>query len=342
MSRKLASIRTVSELRPIPGADLIELAVVDGWQCVVKKGEFKPSDACVFYEIDSVLPIKPCYEFLRKGCHRRADWLPGGEGFRIKTVKLRGQLSQGLALRPSDVTDEVGFPHGQPIGADVTEGLDVVLWDPPVHASLRGQARGNFPSFIPKTDQERVQNCFGRIRHNYGDHPFEVTVKLDGSSCTIYTKDGLLGVCSRNLELKLEQEGNAFVNTAKQVGPGILSLGRNLAFQGELMGPGIQGNRENFPAPRFFVFDIWDIDNQQYLPSAERVALTASAGLQHVPVISTERYIGSLDAQDLLRAADETPSINNSVAEGLVFKSTRDPSIHFKVVANRFLLGEKD
>lgn len=182
--RKLASIRTIAEIRPIPGADLIELAIVDGWQCVVKKGEFSPGDPCCYIEIDSVLPVRPEYEFLRKGCHRKAEWLPGGEGFRIKTVKLRGQISQGLALPITTDHDE---------GEDVTDALGIVLWDPPVSANLRGQARGNFPSYIPKTDQERAQNCLRKLTESYGDHTFEATLKLDGSSCTIYAKDGFLG-----------------------------------------------------------------------------------------------------------------------------------------------------
>ena len=336
--RKLASIRLIADLRPIPGADLIELAIVDGWQCVVKKGEFAPGDACVYFEIDSVLPVRPEYEFLRKGCHRKAEWLPGGEGFRIKTVKLRGQLSQGLALPLSacSALDNLAVL----VEGDVTDMIGVVLWDPPVAMHLRGNARGNFPSFIPKTDQERAQNCLRRLAQNCADHVFEATLKLDGSSCTIYAKDGFLGVCSRNLDLDMTQEGNAFVEMAKKVGDRVLSTGRNLAFQGELMGPGIQGNREGFTEHRWFVFDVWDIDAQCYWSSDERTPFVKALGLDHVPVIQASVHAAMAPLDDLLAWSDDTPSITHPVAEGIVYKSLLDPSVSFKVIANRFLMGD--
>lgn len=336
--RKLASIRLIADLRPIPGADLIELAIVDGWQCVVKKGEFAPGDACVYFEIDSVLPVRPEYEFLRKGCHRKAEWLPGGEGFRIKTVKLRGQLSQGLALPLSacSALDNIAVL----VEGDVTDMIGVVLWDPPVAMHLRGNARGNFPIFIPKTDQERAQNCLRVLAQNCADHVFEATLKLDGSSCTIYAKDGFLGVCSRNLDLDMTQEGNAFVEMAKKVGDRVLSTGRNLAFQGELMGPGIQGNREGFTEHRWFVFDVWDIDAQCYWSSDERTPFVKALGLDHVPVIQASVHAAMAPLDDLLAWSDDTPSITHPVAEGIVYKSLLDPSVSFKVIANRFLMGD--
>lgn len=344
MSRKLASIRTVSELRPIPGADLIELAIVDGWQCVVKKGEFQPGDRCAYFEIDSVLPIRPEYEFLRKACYRRAEWLPGGEGLRIKTVKLRGQISQGLALSVGSLgsLDAIAAANAllEDGGNDITEALGVVLWDPPVHSSLRGMARGNFPTFIPKTDQERAQNCLRKLAESHGDHLFEATLKLDGSSCTIYAKDGFLGVCSRNLDLDLNQEGNAFVDMGRKVGDRILSLGRNLAFQGELMGPGIQGNREGFTEFRWFVFDVWDIDAGRYLSSEERRVLVQQLDLDHVPIVHDAMPAAATTLADLLAYSDAQRSIGHDVAEGVVYKSHRDPAVSFKVIANRFLLAE--
>lgn len=337
--RALATIRTVAELRPIEGADLIELAIIDGWQCVVKKGEFAPGDPCVFYEIDSVLPIREEYEFLRKGCHRRAAWIPGGEGFRIRTVKLRGQLSQGLAL-PTTILD-VTFDGivTAPVGTDVTGILGVVLWDPPVN--IQSRARGNFPSFIPKTDQERAQNCLRRLAETAAGHLFEATLKLYGSSCTVYAKDGTLGVCSRNLDLDMSQDGNAFVDMGRKFGPDILGTGRNLAFQGELMGPGIQGNREGFTEFRWFIFDVWDIDAQRYLSTLERRAIVQELGLEHVPYATPHMIpAAAVPLDELLRLSDAQRSIGNDVAEGIVYKSTVDPSVHFKVIANRFLLRE--
>jgi RNA ligase (TIGR02306 family) len=128
---------------------------------------------------------------LRKGCYIKKDWLPAGEGFRLKTVRLRGQVSQGLVVPVGKLRDE--FTEG----SDVTETLQVVKWDPPVASELRGQPKGNFPSFVPKTDQERVQNCYSEIPP--GSYVMEE--KLEGSSCTVYFNDGVFGVCSRNFLL---------------------------------------------------------------------------------------------------------------------------------------------
>lgn len=330
--RALATIRLIAELRPIANADMIEIAQIDGWQCVVKKDDFAVGDGCVYFEIDSVLPVRAEFEFLRKGCHRRADWLPGGEGFRIKTIKLRGELSQGLALS----LDACGVMGD--VGDDVTSLLAVALWDPPLN--VPSNAKGNFPSFIPKTDQERVQNCLGKLATRAGDHLFEATLKLDGSSCTIFAKDGALGVCSRNLELKIDESDNAFVRMGLAVADRVLSIGRNLAFQGELMGPGIQGNREGFADFRWFVFGVWDIDAQRHLSPAERHAIVHAAGLEHVPVLSDHVAAAALPLADLLVFSDSTASIGHPVAEGVVYKSHADPSVSFKVIANRFLLRE--
>lgn len=167
ITRKLASIRKIAEIMPIPGADKIELVQVDGWSVVAKKGDFQVGDTCVYFEIDSFLPVRPEFEFLRNGCYREHPDL--GLGFRLRTVKLRGQISQGLVL-PISILNNFGsldnesawvnengsYPNVE--GQDLTDYIGVKKWESPIPAQLAGQVRGNFPSFIPKTDQERVQN----------------------------------------------------------------------------------------------------------------------------------------------------------------------------------------
>ena len=112
MERKLVSIQVVERVAPIEGADQIEQARVMGWTVVVKKGEFSPGDRCVFFEIDSVLPDgAPWAEFMRP------------RGFRVRTLKLRGVLSQGLALPVSILDGEVPEP-----GEDVRDRLRVVKY----------------------------------------------------------------------------------------------------------------------------------------------------------------------------------------------------------------------
>ena len=334
ITRKLASIRTISRIEPIDGADLLELVHVDGWQCVVTKGKHQPNERIAYFEIDSFLPVAPQYEFLRKGCFKTVEGL--GEGFRIKTIRLRGQLSQGLVMSLADCDLSPDLAEGE----DVTEVLGVKLFERPIPAQLRGQMAGTFPAFIPKTDQPRVQNCFNKMDK---EATWEVTIKLDGTSLTAYTHEGKIGVCSRNYELK--DDGNAYWEAAKECGLiGMLEEMRDrnysIAIQGELMGPGIQGNRENLSGKRFFMFDIYDIKEGAYIEPIGRRALASAYEIQHVPVFEKKLSIGDRDLPDLLEMAD-CPSINHPIAEGQVWKRN-DGKQSFKVINNRFLLKEKD
>ena len=344
ITRKLASIRRIGAVEPIPGADRIVLAHVDGWKVVVKAGEFAPGDLCVYFEIDSFLPVKPEYEFLRKACFRSTANL--GDGFRIKTIKLRGQISQGLVLPVAEVLmTEAGLINA-PEGTDLTEWLGVKKWELPGSTVLRGDAKGSFPSFIPKTDQERAQNLIEKIRAR-SDEGFEVTMKLDGSSMTIYRDfEGNIGVCSRNIDLK-EDDENTFWKTAKKSGviEWLKTLPFPIALQGELMGPGIQGNRENLPDHKFFLFDIFDIDLGRYYTPPERMEFGGAHGLhryiEHVPVLHDCFVPGPVNCADPIAALmviAEGPSYNHNVRrEGVVFKSW-DSDFTFKVIANSYLL----
>ena len=340
--RRLATVRQVSQVLPIEGADLIELAITDGWQCVIRKGSFLAGDLAIYCEVDTVLPVLPQYEFLRKGCYVQRDWLPNGEGFRLRTIRLRNQISQGLLLPLTDTSLEEGM--------DVSDTLGIIKWEPPLHAGLAGMAKGNFPTFIHKTDQERVQNIAREVFSDmYQWVLWEATLKLDGSSCTFYHRDGEVGVCSRNINLKLDQSGNAYVNMYHELDMGtkLLGMGRNIAIQGELMGPGIQGNREKLPRQQFYCFDVWDIDNQRYLPKRERDHIIEATGhcvhdrgLELVPVlgVGTLGELGCNTLDNMLRYVDR-PSMNHKVAEGVVFKAI-DVPYSFKCINNKYLLAE--
>lgn len=349
--RKLVTIRTVGEILPIDGADAIETAKVDGWQCVVKKGVFRPGDLGVYCEIDSFMPVRPEFEFLRKGCYKRlAD---GSEGFRIRTIRLRKTLSQGLLLPMTD------FPGmSTEIGADVTEALGVIKYEPPIPAQLSGKIRGNFPGFLRKTDQERIQNLYGKYAESFRDQWFEATVKLDGSSCTVYRRDESFGVCSRNLDL-VEDDANSFWNVVNRLGlRDVLSrYGKNIALQGELVGEGIQKNAERLTGQHFYLFDVFDIDAQRYLTPDERYivlkdlivlihegrAPVVGDILKHVPVIDTFKPFLQMNLEQILEYA-EGKSINSDNREGVVFKSADridGEVVSFKAISNRYLLEEE-
>jgi RNA ligase (TIGR02306 family) len=347
MKRKLAAIRKVNEIIPIEGADMIELVMVDGWQCVVKKGEFKPGDLGVYFEIDSFLPIEDRYEFLRKSSYRKIpDQLQGqrGEGFRLRTVKLRGQLSQGLIL-PLGLFPEIKTSTA---GTDVTELLDVELYEPPVPASLAGQVRGKIPGFIKKTDEERIQNL-PHYFTDFKDMAFECTEKIDGSSMTVYYTGDDQGVCSRNLNLK-EDEVNTLWKITKELQLHALlkELDRKLALQGEVAGEGIQKNPLKIKGQHFFLFNIWNIEKQQHLTPEERMEifhfLEKKVPIKHVPVVSPNVKVFQeyKTMRELLDYAVGHSLLNKDVhREGIVLKSLESIGreiISFKVISNRYLL----
>ena len=353
MERQLATIRKIAEIKPIEGADAIEAVRVDGWWVVAKKGEYTVSELAVYLEIDSWVPTELA-PFLSKG--KEPKEFEGVKGERLRTIRLKGQVSQGLLLPLTvlAVKTESGSYMGQWEGFegyDVTEKLGILKYEKPLPAALAGLAKGNVPSFIPKTDQERIQNCGREIADWKADHDFEVTEKLDGSSMTVYCKtvfeDGFMkehlsGVCSRNLDLKFD-ESNSFWEAALKydlIGA-IFSTGRNLAIQGELVGEGIQGNSYKLVGREFFCFDIWDIDNQKYLLPTERHNLCQELNIKHVPVLEFNKVLHIKDAvSDILKESEFKSKIgSNPEAEGKVYKSNQVHDVSFKAISDKWLLN---
>ena len=337
--RKLATIRRISDIQPIPNADAIEVATVDGWQVVIKKGEFQVGNLAIYLEIDSWVPntIAP---FLSKTKEPRV--YQGVPGERLRTVKLRGQVSQGLLLSvrilpPARVLEE---------GDDVSEELNINKWEMEIPAQLRGTVKSSFPSFIPKTDQERIQNLVHELEQWKGSNElWEITEKLDGSSMTVYVNQGYDGVCSRNLDLK-QDDNNSFWKIAIQerIHDRIREVfgSRNIALQGELIGPGIQGNKYNLQELKFYLFDIFDIDRQVYISAKERHELCFQMVLTHVPVMTVRSLDKDITVASLLKLAEGPSFLNLTVEkEGYVYKNANNPNMSFKTISNAFLLGEK-
>lgn len=169
--RKLASIQLIDDVFAIPGADKIEAVRIGGWECVVKKNEFAKGDKVIYCEIDSFLPVIPEYEFLRASSFRDHPEL--GEGFRIRTVKLRKQLSQGLVIKPTEQQSLLD------VGSDLTKDLNIKKWETPQLKCLAGDQKGNFPYFLCKSDQERIQNLSSYFEE-YRQYEWNIEEKLDG------------------------------------------------------------------------------------------------------------------------------------------------------------------
>ena len=341
MERKLATIRKITDIRPIEGADMIELATVGGWSVVVAKDVgHKVGNSVVYCEIDSFLPIKEEFEFLRKSSYKK---MGDQEGFRLKTIRLRGQLSQGLILPISVVPiTQFASAYDLPEGLDVTEMLGIVKYEPPIPAELAGKVKGGFPSFLHKTDEERVQNLVKEYDEYKltSAHQFYMTEKLDGSSATYYMNKGEFGVCSRNLEL-LETEGNTFWKVARELDlENKLRDKGNICLQGELIGEGIQGNPYKIKGQTVHFFNAFDIDKQARLGINEFLVLLDDMELSSVPILDVAMLLPETITGMLELAEGKSRLNNNTEREGVVVRSL-DNTISFKAISNKFLLSEK-
>lgn len=343
--RKLASIKKITSIVSHPNADRLDIAYIDGWQSIVKRNEYSVGDLVVYCEIDSHIPLSLA-PFLEKG--NKVRTVNGIDGVVLKNIRLRGEISQGLILPLSVLPETIDIEEG----LEVTEILNVTKWEPPQPASLGGQTKGNFPAFLSKSDQERVQNLPDYFTHEwFKDVDWEVTVKLDGSSMTVYLNDGAFGVCSRNLELE-EDETNTFWKVANrlQLKDVLTNYDKNIALQGELIGEGIQGNHEKIQGHDFYVYDIYFIDERRYALPHERLDVLNAIShqdLNHVPIINTSVRLGDFSSipefLDWCETLDNGNSLYAKTREGLVFKSIephpyRKAPVSFKAISNKYLL----
>jgi len=317
MSRQLASIRKIFNIRPIEGADKLEMCNVLGWQCVIEKGKFKEGDLVVYFEVDSWLPERPEYEFLRKNCWKENE---NGKGFRIKTIKLKKQISQGLIMSINDcgLVSNASFSEN----IDVTEILNVKLYNPPIPACLKGSIKGTIPNFLPKTDETRVQ-LLQSVLDRYKGKQCYITEKVDGASITCYIKDGVFGVCSRNIELL---EGtDAYWETVRKLKieekmRQLIYNNHDVALQGELIGPGIQGNPLQLDEKTILWFNIFDIVEYKYYDYDVFIRELKHIDLLSVPILN-EQYELENDINKLVEMSIAKSILNPKILrEGVVIR----------------------
>jgi RNA ligase (TIGR02306 family) len=334
MQRKLATIQRIEAITPIQGADSIERATVMGWSVIVKKDEFLKDDLCVFFEIDSILP-------------NDAPWASFMEphGFRVKTIKLRGCLSQGLAL-PLHILQKENH-DSYVIGADVTDTLRVTKHE---IISASADVAGSFPSDVPKTDETRLQSILS-VLDELKNQPFYVTIKLDGMSGTFIRRENELQVCSRNNMLK-EGSGIHWAIANRY------DLKRNLpigfAIQGEVVGPGIQKNRLKLTEPDVFIYNVYDINEGRYLDYDQFVIFCHKIGLKTVPIdfeVSEDELSSfSFTLENFLELAKGLYQGTSNRREGIVIRPMKEQRsktlggdrLSFKVISNEFLLKDEE
>ena len=335
MERKLATVVRIADVQPIAGADAIELASVKGWKVVTRKNEYKVGDLAVYFEIDSFLPVAPQFEFLRKTSYKK---MGDREGFRLKTIRLRGQISQGLLTSvPNTIFGSIKE------GDDLTELLHVVKYEAPIPAQLAGKIKGSFPSFIPKTDETRIQNFQADMNFSPAGERVYITEKLDGTSFTCYFNKGEFGVCGRNWELA-ESSDNSLWNMANllQLKNKLTLLGKNIALQGELIGNGINGNLYKLRDHKLFIFTGYDIDTGKRMPFDVLEWILFKLDLQMVPVVDGNIFLPKGDIVDyMLLMAEEKSVINPEVdREGIVVRGL-EKEFSFKAISNKYLMSEK-
>lgn len=365
MGRKLASVQKIKAIKPIEGADKIEIVQVLNWDCVAKKGEYQVGDMVIYFEIDSLLPDIPMLEWL-KG----SSWSQKLNKYKISTHKFRGQISQGLVMPIKDLEEldrqihnrEECVPIAYTEGSDLTEILEIEKYEPPVSNGPLGDLISH-EWYVPKTDEERIQVCAEDILPEYmkskqGD--WYASVKLDGTSCTAGLFEDAFLIGGRNQWYKDE---NMYTTTVKKYGDIEKHLrdyqkltGKYIVFQGELCGPGIQSNRLGLKEKEWFIFNVWvsdtgKMDSYKKLDLLRFLNMCDDFGLPHVPIIPVSakfdfKATTDIDetVENLLKYVDgikyrtffddASPS---QIAEGVVFRKN-DMTYSFKVVSNKFLL----
>lgn len=361
MARHLASIRQISDIRPISGADRIVVAQVDGWECVVQKDEFHIGDRVVYIEVDSVVPERPEFEFLRN------------RKFRVRTIKLRGQISQGLIL-PLSILPPGIYEEGK----DVTDILGITKYDPQAQQEAlllqrqpkepqnkfvkfmmrfkwyrkffaKPKRRGGFPDWIVKTDETRIQNMpiLFDTESKRGTE-FSVTEKMDGQSATYYLrrlskKRFEFGVCSRNIHLGTPDASSYWTiakkynieNVLKQ----LIGDGNTIVMQGEICGNGIQGNKYHISEYELFVFNIIFPDHK--CSTSEIAKLVEPFGLRTVPILEERKKLPETIAELVEYSKGYSTVRKQQKREGVVMRNVKS-NISFKVINPDFLLAEKD
>lgn len=348
MSRKLASVQIVKSVSPIEGADRIELVHVLGWQCVAKKGEFNKGDKCIYFEIDSFLPICPKFEFLRSSSYKKNDLV--GEGFRLKTQKFRGQLSQGLCL-PMSILG--GAQYGLEEGDDVSELLGVIKFEVPEMATSGGNTIGVLPGNVPYTDETRVQAMPELIREFANKH-YYISTKIDGCSHSISYDSNGFHATGHNYEYKDDGSSGFYEFVKKMDLPSKLKIYRDtnsiesIVIQGEFAGPGVQKNRLGLKNAEWFAFNICIDGNRVNLGAFENIC--KKLGITTVPIEETGYDLPSKypTVEALLERADGNYP-NGGKKEGIVIRPIEPAycdligtDLSMKVVSNKYLLKNDD
>ena len=378
--RQLASIQIIKSISPIEGADAIEKLEVLGWELVAKKGDFRVGDYCIYVEIDSILPDRPEFEFMRP------------RKFRIRTIKLRGQISQGIAF-PLDILykadPNIDITPLANEGQDVTDLLGIKKWDPEQESIVIekepefndknkivrfykkykylgtkaickilglpfGTASDDFPSYVPKTDETRVNTSQRGLAMHEGKIAY-VTEKLEGSSSafiTIRSKGNFFKrlfvkqpmkfiVCSRNRIVNNRADDRWKIADKYDLEKKLSSYGKNIAIQGELIGPKIQGNIYELEEKDFRMYLAYNIDEHRYFTFDELYSLANELQITAVPLLE-DNHIIHTDVKAYVDMSIGNSKLNpKTKREGIVIRLKKE-NYSFKSINPQYLVEQKD
>lgn len=364
MGRKLASVQKVKAIRPIEGADRIEVVQVLNWDCVAQKGLYDVGDLVIYFEIDSLLPDIPMLEWLKKSA-----WSQKLNKYKISTHKFRNQISQGLIIPIRDLTEMYNQINGTSLssidydeGDDLTGLLKIEKYEPPVSNGPLGEIISH-EWYVPKTDEERIQVCAENVLPEYmkiDQNEWYASIKLDGTSCTVGLFEDTFLIGGRNQWYK---GPNMYTETVKKYGDietkareYLEATGVYVVFQGELCGPGIQSNKLGLKEKEWFIFNVFvsttgKMDSYEKLDLIGMLGMCERFGLKHVPLVNAEdkfdfKATNNIDetVENLLKYVDNfkyrtyfEDASPNQIVEGLVFRMN-DMTNSFKVISNKFLL----
>ena len=321
MNDKLATIQKILDVKPCPNSDNLDLVKVLGWQVVTKRGEYSIGDLVVYICIDTVLPERPEFEFLRN------------KHFRIRPIRLRQQESAGICFPLSILGDKVAkkpctdlSPDGPffylvNAGDDVTDILSIKHYEKPIPPELAGKMVGHIPGFLIITDELSLRTYPDAIPELWS-RPYYITRKDDGCSGTFFMKDSKFGVCSRRIHLE-DTEGNGYWKMARKYNIEAALIksfpDMNIAIQGECCGPGIQENKLGLKEMEFHAFNLFDITTRQYLGRDRIVEFCATHNIPMVTEICSGTVFG-YTMDDLIKLANEQKYPNGGYAEGIVIR----------------------
>jgi len=354
IKRKLVTIQTIQAITPILDkegnpAESIELVSFEdiGWICVANKGQFKTGDKCVYFEIDSFLPEREIFSFLKRGGGLRTMFT-GEVGYRLKIGKFLGEVSNGLTLPIPMIEKEFNINLSEvPVGHDITELLGVIKYEREPCYSVDGDIVSDYPTHSSTSGQTRIQNT-PEFFELFKDIEFEETEKFEGTSVSFHCNEGVISASGHKVTYKDNDKFTPWA-LAHKIGlpEAMVSQNRNVTIQGEYMGPKIQGNIENLKENDFFVYDIWDIDNTRYFSADDRLEYIRSLNikLNHVPVVRRVKIFQECDTMEKLLKHAEGLNKAGRQREGLVFKSVKPIKgsiVSFKVISNKYLMKVKD